>query len=294
MKNVLFYIITLTMITSCHVSQMSTFKGKYNRFLDSDEKEVITKYHNVTSKKPNGTFVFRQFFPETGQITHYFHYDKVTNQKNGPYQEWYDDGTLIAEGQYDDGKKVGTWYVNSMNGVYKDGKKEGEWKWINKKGQVEAVYNYINDQKEGKFIEYDSLGMVENEGLYRGDTIYNETRQKTIVTVKEVVPMMASCIQESLEERKACSDQTILQYVYRSLRYPRQDRENDVSGQAIAQFTIDKDGSVVDVKVIRGICQSIKDEVTRVITNMPPWNPGYQNDKPVRVLYTLPVKFKLE
>jgi len=86
----------------------------------------------------------------------------------------------------------------------------------------------------------------------------------------------------------------MLQYVYKSLRYPKQARENDVSGEAIAQFTIDKDGSVVDVKVIRGICQSIKDEVTRVIINMPPWNPGYQNDKPVRVLYTLPVKFKLE
>jgi len=173
---------------------MSTFKGKYNRFLDSDEKEVFTKYHNVVSKKPDGTIIYRQFFPETKQIIQYFHYDKVTKQKNGPYKEWYDDGTLIAEGQYDDGKKVGTWYVNSMNGVYKDGKKEGEWKWINKKGQVEAVYNYINDQKDGKFIEYDSLGMVENEGLYREDTINNETRQKTIVTVKEVVPMMASCM----------------------------------------------------------------------------------------------------
>lgn len=294
MKNLLFCIITLTMITSCHVSQMSTFKGKYNRFLDSDEKEVFTKYHNVVSEKPNGTIVYRQFFPETKQMIQYFHYDKVTKQKNGPYKEWYDDGTLIADGQYKDGKEVGEWYIGSSKGMYNEGKKEGAWKQINKKGELSAIYNYTNNQKDGPFIEYDSLGMVVNEGLYRADTIFSETRQKTIVTVKEVMPMMASCMEENLVERKKCTDKTMLQYVYKSLRYPRQARENDVSGEAIAQFTIDKDGSVVDVKVIRGICQSIKDEVTRVIANMPPWNPGYKNEKPVRVLYTLPVTFRLE
>jgi TonB family protein len=273
---------------------MSTFKGKYNRFLDIDEKEVFTKYHNVISKKPDGTIVYRQFFPETGQITHYFHYDKVTGQKNGPYKEWYDDGTIVAEGQYKDGKEVGEWYKGSSKGIYQDGKKEGAWKQTNKKGQVTAIYHYVNNQKDGPFIEYDSLGTIANEGIYRADTIFSETSQTKAAIGKEVMPYMASCMQENLEERKACSDLAMLQNLYKNLKYPKQARENDVSGEAIAQFTIDKDGSVVDVKVIRGICQSIKDEVIRVITNMPTWNPGYQNGKPVRVLYTLPVKFRLE
>ncbi len=294
MKNLLFCIITLTMILSCHVSQIPTFKGKYNRFLDSDEREVLTNYHTVISRKLDGSHVFRQFFPETGQMTLYYQYDKVTKQKNGPYKEWYDDGTLVAEGQYKDGMEIGEWYKSSSKGIYKNGKKEGEWKQINKKGELFAIYHYTNNQKDGPFIEYDSLGMVVNEGLYRADTILSETRQKTKITVKEVLPMIASCMEEDLMERKKCTDQTMLQYVYKSLRYPRDARENNVSGDAIVQYVIDKDGSVVDVKVLKGICQSIKEEVIRVVTNMPPWNPGYQNEKPVRVLYTLPVRFRLE
>ncbi len=282
------------MITSCHVSQLSRFKGKYNRFLDSDEKEVFTSYHTVISKKQDGSHVFRQFFPETGQITHYFQYDKGTGQKNGLYKEWYDDGTLVADGQYKDGKEVGEWNKGSSKGMYQDGKKEGEWKQTNKKGKLTAIYHYVNNLRDGAFIEYDSLGAISNEGIYRADTIFSETRQTKEAIAKEVMPMMASCMQEDLEERKKCTDQTMLQYIHKSLRYPKQARANGVFGNAIVQFVIDKDGSIDDVKVLRGVCQSIKDEVTRVITNMPPWNPGYQNEKPVRVLFTLPVTFRLE
>lgn len=282
------------MITSCHVSQLSEFKGKYNRFLDSDEKEVFTSYHTVISKKQDGIQVFRQFFLETGQITHYFQYDKGTGQKNGLYKEWYDDGTLVADGQYKDGKEVGEWNIQGSKGIYQDGKKEGEWKHTNKKGQLSAIYHYLNNQKDGPFIEYDSLGIVVNEGLYRADTILSQTRQKTNATGKELMPMMASCMQEDLEERKKCTDQTMLQYIHKSLRYPKQARANGVFGNAIVQLVIDKDGSLSEIKILRGVCQSIKTEVIRVLIKMPPWNPGYQNGKPVRVLFTLPVTFRLE
>jgi TonB family protein len=273
---------------------MSTFKVKYKRFLDSDETEVYTGYHALISKKPDGTHVFRQFFPETGQITHYFHYNMETGQKNGPYKEWYDDGTLVTDGQYKDGKEVGEWYISSSKGIYNDGKKEGEWKLMNKKGQVSASYHYTNNKKDGKFIEYDSLGTVENEGIYRADTIFSETRQKKSVTEREDLPRIASCTEGNKVESKKCSDSALYGYLLKNLRYPDQARLNGVIGDAIVQFEIDIDGSINNVTVLRGLCQSIKDEALRMIANMPPWNPGYQNGKPVKVLYTLPLKFRLE
>lgn len=276
------------------MSQMSTFKGKYNRFLDIDEKEVFTSYQAMITKKPNEAHVYREFFPETGQITYYFHIDNLSKQKNGTYKEWYDDGTLIVDGQYKDGKKVGEWLIDNSIGTYQDGKKEGEWKKLNEKGKISATYNYINDKKEGPFVVYDTLGMVENEGIYRSDTIFSETRQKTDVTEKEEMPIIASCRDGNTVTIKKCSDHALYNYIIKNLRYPAVARENGVTGEVIAQFVIDKDGSIKDIRVLRGLCQSIKEEVIRLIKNMPPWNPGYQNRKPVRVLYTLPVKFRLE
>ncbi|MBK8626614.1 MAG: hypothetical protein IPN86_13915 [Saprospiraceae bacterium] len=80
--------------------------------------------------------------------------------------------------------------------------KEGEWKQTDKKGKLTAIYHYVKNLRDGAFIEYDSLGAISNEGIYRADTIFSETRQTKEAIAKEVMPMMASCMQEDLEERK--------------------------------------------------------------------------------------------
>ena len=58
-------------------------------------------------------------------------------------------------------------------------------------------------------------------------------------------------------------------------------------------FVIEKDGSVNEVKVLRGVCESLDDEAVRVVKAMPKWTPGKMKGEPVRVSYCLPVNFKM-
>jgi protein TonB len=59
-------------------------------------------------------------------------------------------------------------------------------------------------------------------------------------------------------------------------------------------FVVEIDGSITDVKVLRGIGGGCDEEAVRVVESMPKWKPGKQRGKPVRVSYNLPVKFTLQ
>ena len=72
-------------------------------------------------------------------------------------------------------------------------------------------------------------------------------------------------------------------------------QENGIQGRVICQFVVNKDGSIVDVEVVRsGGDASLDKEAVRVIKSMPKWKPGKQRGKAVRVKYTVPVNFKLQ
>ena len=71
-------------------------------------------------------------------------------------------------------------------------------------------------------------------------------------------------------------------------------QENGIQGRVSCSFVVEKDGSVTDVQVLRGVDPSLDKEAIRVITAMPKWKPGKQRGKPVRVKYTVPVTFRLQ
>ncbi|WP_243348144.1 energy transducer TonB [Parabacteroides sp. FAFU027] len=83
-------------------------------------------------------------------------------------------------------------------------------------------------------------------------------------------------------------------YLNNNIRYPVSALENGVQGRVICEFVVNSDGRVTNAKVIRGVDASLDAEALRVINNMPPWKPGKQRGKPVKVRYTLPVNFKLQ
>ncbi|MDR1454133.1 MAG: TonB family protein [Tannerella sp.] len=86
----------------------------------------------------------------------------------------------------------------------------------------------------------------------------------------------------------------LLTYLNTSIKYPVVAAENGISGRVSCSFTINRDGSIVDAKVIRGVDPTLDREAIRVINAMPKWKPGKQRGKPVRVNYNLPVLFRLE
>ncbi len=82
-------------------------------------------------------------------------------------------------------------------------------------------------------------------------------------------------------------------YVSQHLRYPKEARKQDIEGRVLVTFVVEKDGSISDVRVLRGIGGGCDEEALRVVQQMPAWKPGQQGGKPVRVKFTLPMRFKL-
>ncbi|MBR1705627.1 MAG: energy transducer TonB [Bacteroidales bacterium] len=82
-------------------------------------------------------------------------------------------------------------------------------------------------------------------------------------------------------------------WVNSHLVYPEVAKEIGVQGRVILQFTVDTDGRVINVKVLRGADETLDREAVRVVSSSPKWVPGRQHDRAVRVSYTFPVIFQL-
>jgi bla regulator protein BlaR1 len=123
-------------------------------------------------------------------------------------------------------------------------------------------------------------------------------KQKPLAHAEEL-PRFPGC--ESIsnpEERTACATSKLYEFIYATIKYPEEDRKNKMEGQCIVQFTIGTDGSISDVKVVRSSSEGMKAEVNRmmnVMASMPEkWIPAKDKGQNVAMVYTLPIKFKLE
>lgn len=135
-----------------------------------------------------------------------------------------------------------------------------------------------------------------NPGMQRGKA----------VAVKYTVPItfrLKSPVEETKEETLTVvdvmpqypgGDRELLKFIAQSIKYPTDAQEAGVQGRVICSFVVDKKGNIVEPKIIRGIDPSLDAEALRVIGMMPRWTPGRQDGKAVRVLYTVPITFRLQ
>lgn len=87
---------------------------------------------------------------------------------------------------------------------------------------------------------------------------------------------------------------TFSKWVNSKLVYPEIAKENGIQGRVTLQFTVNTDGSVSNVIVLRGVDSSLDKEAVRIVSQSPKWTPGRQRERPVKVTYTFPVIFKLQ
>ncbi len=85
----------------------------------------------------------------------------------------------------------------------------------------------------------------------------------------------------------------LMNFIANNIKYPEQARRDTIQGRVFVNFVIEKDGSVSNVKVLRGIGGGCDEEAKRVVALMPNWTPGYQEGKAVRVSFNLPIRFML-
>ena len=88
---------------------------------------------------------------------------------------------------------------------------------------------------------------------------------------------------------KAC-----MAFLSKNIHYPPVCVSEEASGRVYVQFVVEKDGEIGQIRVLRSPHPYLAQEAVRVVGMMPDWKPGYKNGKPVRVLFSLPVKFGLK
>ncbi len=86
----------------------------------------------------------------------------------------------------------------------------------------------------------------------------------------------------------------LLQYLSKNIKYPTIPQETGTQGRVTVQFVVNKDGSITNVAVLRGVDPYLDKEAVRVISGMPKWIPGKQRGVPVRCKFTVPVVFRLQ
>lgn len=99
---------------------------------------------------------------------------------------------------------------------------------------------------------------------------------------------------EVVEQQPSFPGGSVNGWLAEHIKYPVVAAENGIQGRVVVQFVVEKDGSVSQVKVVRGVDPSLDKEAQRVISSMPKWIPGKQNGVSVRSRFTVPVTFRLQ
>ncbi|MEN6618543.1 MAG: energy transducer TonB [Rikenellaceae bacterium] len=150
----------------------------------------------------------------------------------------------------------------------------------------------------------DVLEVVDDDMKLSNDLIINtEDNSKLGVEIKEYVKGgREEVIEEEeipfliVEEKptfQGGDENEFTKWVFARLVYPEIAKENGIQGRVTLQFLVNTDGSVSDVKVLRGVDPSLDKEAVRIVSSSPKWKPGRQRNKPVKVRYTFPVIFQL-
>ena len=151
--------------------------------------------------------------------------------------------------------------------------------------QEVEVLNVVEDNVETESIEVNAEDDKAEEVVIAApvEAPVEEEEEEVVFVVVESMPEFPG------------GQQALFKYLSENVKYPVIAQDNGIQGRVICQFVVNKDGSIVDVEVVRsGGDPSLDKEAIRVIKSMPKWKPGKQRGKPVRVKYTVPVNFKLQ
>jgi protein TonB len=151
------------------------------------------------------------------------------------------------------------WYTKE----FKAGKLVGDWRSYYPGGQLKRIEHYQADT------------------FVRGEC-FNEDGSSRAFTHFEQQPTYPG------------GAEALFKMIADNIKYPPEARKNNIAGKVITTFVVNKDGSVSDIKIARDIGGGCGEETLRILGFMERWTPGYQDDKPVKVRYSLPLSFKLE
>ena len=138
---------------------------------------------------------------------------------------------------------------------------------------ISCISNELKEQTESSETETTSrTALPEKEIREDGSTVYY---------VVEEMPNFPGGMGECMK------------YLSKNIKYPTEAMEKEIQGRVIVQFIVEKDGSITEAKVVRGVDPALDKEALRVINSMPKWTPGKHAGEAVNVKYTVPIMFKI-
>ena len=155
--------------------------------------------------------------------------------------------------------------VVNQSPKWKPGKQKGE--AVRVKYTLPIMFKLDNDSSDSKAAEAPREAKVDENGVYQ-----------VCEEMPEFPGGMAEC----------------MKWLGKNINYPEDCKKEGVQGRVIVQFVVDKDGSIKDPTIARGVHPSLDKEALRVLSGMPNWKPGKQKGEAVKVRYTIPVMFKLQ
>lgn len=267
---------------------------KYIRIVEdyfSDKKTYILKeYYKSKALKMIGSTTDKDIIKREDQFVYYYEngnkkstVNYLNNKKTGKEFNWYENGNIKSELEY-----------------YTDKNNETNYK----------LNNYWNDQKEQKIIsgngdldykdEYiEETGKVKNglrDGIWKGKDIKSKTsftenyengKLVSGITIDSLnVQYPYTVVSKAPEPKKGIN--SFYSYVGNSMYIPIEAR-NKVYGKIYMTFVVDKDGTLIEPKILRGLEYGLDENAILLVKNAKKWNPGVKRGIPTRVLYSLPI-----
>jgi protein TonB len=156
------------------------------------------------------------------------------------------------------------------------------------------IIEVVEDEEEVEETVIESTESNEEEEVMEVDDVEVEEIDEDLdvpFAVIENVPVFPGCEKES--NKRACFNKMMQKHISRNFRYPEIAQEMGVQGRVSVMFTIQKDGSIGNVRM-RGPDKNLEKEAARIIAKLPRMTPGKQRGRAVRVPFSIPITFKLQ
>jgi periplasmic protein TonB len=259
-----------TVIALLFMSNISLMAQKDTLYFTSKGKKVedktVAKYYTIVTKK--NTVEIKEEFDISGRKESYYMYKKlpildntsVGSDKKDSKKKGEPDSTMVKHGNFLE------WYESGelkMRGAYFAGKFQGTFETFYKNGKPKRQDNYALDSLKSGHC-FDSLG---NEIKHFPYYIQPEFKGGA---------------------------EALFKFLGTNTKYAAYARERGIQGVVYVKFVVEKDGSVGDIEVKKGVHKTLDEESTRVVGLMPKWAAGKLDGENARVSYTLPISFKME
>lgn len=250
---------------------------------------------SVQSQKVHDTVFLNSKWEECNRHEHTYYRIKTSTKDGYFLKDYYKNGQLQMKGYYLKGEDeiqdgIFKYYYENGNIMeecnYVDGKYEGEWKTYYPSGNLHFSQYFRNNLLEGKRMVYYRNDSLKREEIFEDNDLISSACYKPDGSLDIYTPF-------DLAPKYVGGNAARIKFLQENIIYPIRAREKNISGMVYITFMVSKDGEIEDVEILKGVHKLLNNEALRVVKIMPPWIPGKIDGENARVRNNMPIKFTL-